>query len=106
MAPQTELQGRAGRQGVVTSFLGRLGAPVVQLGTNSRAVLAHISGIAHLFLLTLYLALVGPFRRLTQNRHRVFDMMRNVGVRSLAIVALVSFLIGAILVLQTATVMK
>jgi phospholipid/cholesterol/gamma-HCH transport system permease protein len=83
----------------VTAFFGRTGVPVV-------AFLQHVSGVTHLFLLTLYLAIVGPFRGLTRTRALVLPLMRNVGVKSLPIVALVSFLIGAILVLQTAAVMK
>jgi phospholipid/cholesterol/gamma-HCH transport system permease protein len=89
----------APRQGAVTSFFGRLGAPAV-------GVLAHISGVFHLFLQTLYLAVVGPFTRQTRTHALVFPVMRSVGVKSLPIVALVDFLIGAILVLQTASVMR
>lgn len=89
----------AAPQGRTTQFFGRVGAPVVGL-------LSHISGITNLFLLTLYLAVVGPFRKLTHTHRLVIPIMRNVGVKSLPIVALVSFLIGAILVLQTAAIMK
>jgi phospholipid/cholesterol/gamma-HCH transport system permease protein len=90
---------RPPKSGLLASFFGSIGRAVI-------GVLAHTSGIAHLFLLTLYLIFVGPFRRLTKTYSLVFPVMRNVGVRSLPIVALVSFLIGAILVLQTAVVMK
>jgi phospholipid/cholesterol/gamma-HCH transport system permease protein len=83
----------------LASFFGGIGRPAI-------GVLSHISGITHLFLLTVWLAVVGPFKRLTRTHTLVFPIMRNVGVKSLPIVALVSFLIGAILVLQTAAVMK
>jgi phospholipid/cholesterol/gamma-HCH transport system permease protein len=85
--------------GALVQFLGRVGAPTVGL-------LSHISGITHLFLLTIYLTVVGPFKKLTRTRSLVLPIMRSVGVKSLPIVSLVSFLIGAILVLQTAAVMK
>jgi phospholipid/cholesterol/gamma-HCH transport system permease protein len=99
MPPQSEAPQVLARQGRVASFLGRLGAPTI-------GVLSHVSGIAHLFFLTLYLAVVGPFTRQTRTHTLVFPLMRSVGVKSLPIVALVDFLIGAILVLQTASVMR
>jgi phospholipid/cholesterol/gamma-HCH transport system permease protein len=80
------------------SFFGRIGAPVV-------AVLSHISGISHLLWLAVWQSLVG-FRKPRRMADLVAPLMRNVGVKSLPIVGLVSLLIGAILVLQTAAVMK
>ncbi len=85
--------------GPVASFFGRIGAPAV--GT-----LEHVSGVAYLFVLTLYFAFVGPFRRQTKLRKQLFPIMGSVGVKSVPIVGLVSFLVGSILVLQTGAVMK
>jgi phospholipid/cholesterol/gamma-HCH transport system permease protein len=100
MPPETDAANvPAAGQGRSATSLGRIGAPVV-------GVLAHVSGIFHLFVQTVYLAVVGPLRRQTRTYGLVFPLMRSVGVKSLPIVALVDFLIGAILVLQTASVMR
>jgi phospholipid/cholesterol/gamma-HCH transport system permease protein len=88
----------APRSGSVASFFGRIGAPII-------GVLSHISGITHLFLHTIYLTFAG-MRRPGRLAALAAPVMRNVGLKSLPIVALVSLLIGAILVLQTASVMK
>src|SRR5262245_54453912 len=80
------------------AFFGAIGAPVV-------GVLSHISGIAHLFALTVWQSIVG-FRNPRRMAVLVAPLMRNVGVKSLPIVGLVSLLIGAILVLQTAAILK
>ena len=87
----------------VLQFFAAIGRPVAgpAIGT-----LQHVSGAAHLGATALWYALVGPFLGKTRMRKQLFPMMSNVGVTSLPIVALVSFLIGAILVLQTGAVLK
>ncbi|MHC4448295.1 MAG: MlaE family ABC transporter permease [Planctomycetota bacterium] len=70
------------------------------------ALLQHISGVWHLFLLTLYHSFVTPFQGRSKLRKQLFPMMSNVGVRSLPIVSLISVLMGAILVLQTGDVLQ
>jgi phospholipid/cholesterol/gamma-HCH transport system permease protein len=97
MATETQVR-KAPPTPFLASFFGRIGAPVV-------GVLSHISGIAHLFWLTLWQSIIG-FRKPRRMAELVAPLMRNVGVKSLPIVGLVSLLIGAILVLQTASVMK
>jgi phospholipid/cholesterol/gamma-HCH transport system permease protein len=87
------------QSGPIASVLGRFGAPTI-------GVITHVSGIVRLFGLTLRLLCVDLFRRPGRTLGLVFPLMRNVGQKSLPIVALVSFLVGAILVLQTAAVMK
>lgn len=80
-------------------FVGRLArrplVPVI-------AVLARAGGIARFLVLGLFYAALAPItgpRRLL--RRRLFPLLSNVGARSFPIVSLVSFLMGAILVLQT-----
>ncbi len=87
------------RSNVATRSLGQIGAPVI--GT-----VTHVSGVAYLFVLTVYFTFVGPFRGQTKIRKQLFALMSSVGVKSVPIVGLVSFLIGAVLVLQTGAVMK
>jgi phospholipid/cholesterol/gamma-HCH transport system permease protein len=98
MATHTQAGRAEPESGAVASFFGRLGAPIV-------GVLAHISGITHLLIKTVWLAVAG-LRRPGRLAALAAPVMRSVGVKSLPIVALVSLLIGAILVLQTAAVMK
>ena len=59
--------------------------------------LSHTSGVWHLFVSTLYYSTVGPFRETIKLRQQLFIMMSKVGVQSFPIVALISFLMGAIL---------
>ena len=66
----------------------------------------HAGGLYILFRQTLYWSTLGPFREKTEYRRQVFPLMEAIGNRSFAIVALVSFLIGAILVLQTGYVLE
>jgi phospholipid/cholesterol/gamma-HCH transport system permease protein len=56
--------------------------------------------------LTLYYATVGPLRGRSKLRAQLFLMMRNVGVQSFPIAALISLLLGAILVLQSGEPLK
>ena len=68
--------------------------------------LSHASGMAHIGVLALYHAFVAPWRGQGRLRDQLGPLLRNVGARSLPIVALVNFLVGAILVLQTGDVMQ
>lgn len=87
----------------VADALAALGRPVVGPAVG---VLEHVSGAARMAAQALYFACIAPFFGRTKIRKQLFPMMSNVGVTSLPIVALVSFLIGAILVLQTGNVLK
>ncbi|MEM7356957.1 MAG: ABC transporter permease [Acidobacteriota bacterium] len=81
-------------------------AAIGQLSRRSLAQLVtglgRVGGIAHLMAQGLWFAVAAPFvttrRMLVQ---QLFPLMSNVGARSFPIVSLVSFLMGAILVLQT-----
>jgi phospholipid/cholesterol/gamma-HCH transport system permease protein len=72
--------------------------------TTSKPILLlqHLSSIAHLFRQTLAWTLIKPVRGKPLRTTAVFVQMDEVGVKSVPIVALVSFFIGIILVLQTA----
>ena len=82
-------------------FLGRIGRAG---GGQARALigtLEHISGVWYLFRLTCFYSFVAPFVGRNALRKQLFPMLSNVGVRSFPIGFMVSYLIGAILVIQT-----
>jgi phospholipid/cholesterol/gamma-HCH transport system permease protein len=86
----------------VASAFEIIADPVARLG---RAVIGSIESLGAVTVLlrqTLYWCVVGPFTGQTRYRRLVFPLMRQIGVLSLAIVCLVAFLVGAILVMQTA----
>ncbi len=68
--------------------------------------LEHAGGMFRLLCRTLYWVLLGPFREKTEYRRHVFPLMEAIGNKSFAIVALVAFLIGVILVLQTGYILE
>lgn len=72
--------------------------------TESKAVffLRHITSISYFFSETMKWALVKPFQGKPLRFGAAVAQMDEVGVKSIPIVALVSFVIGIILVLQTA----
>jgi phospholipid/cholesterol/gamma-HCH transport system permease protein len=74
-----------------------LGSPRLAL----TGFLEHAGGMAILLKDTLYWSLLGPFRERTEHRRHAFPLMEAIGNKSFGIVALVAFLIGVILVLQT-----
>lgn len=83
----------------VSTWLGRPGRWVLE-GES------HLSSLWRLYRMTLYWICVGPFREKTRYRSQVFPLMDAIGVKSLLIVGIVNFLIGAILVLQTGDVLR
>ena len=85
--------------GLFGSTIAGFGGPVVS-GVKS------LGAVTILFQETLYWIFVGPFTGQTRFRRLVFPLMQQIGVKSLFITSLVSFLIGAILVLQTADQFK
>ena len=94
-------EGKAARERVSAAF-GPLGRLVGSATAYSREVFGRVGGIVHLMVQGLVQAAVSPFtgpRRLL--RKQLFPLMSNVGARSFPIISLVSFLMGAILVLQT-----
>lgn len=69
-------------------------------------LLQHMTGVWDLFVLTLYYSFVAPLTGRSKLRSQLFPMLSNVGVRSFPIVFMISFLIGAILVIQTGPILK
>jgi len=55
---------------------------------------------------TLYWTFVAPFREKTEHRLHTFPLMEAIGNKSFGIVALVAFLIGVILVIQTGYILE
>ncbi|HMS15393.1 MAG TPA: ABC transporter permease [Planctomycetota bacterium] len=88
------------------NLLGALGRGVLNWFSSLRGVLEHISGVFNLFRLTLYYSFIAPFVGRSRLRAQFLPMLANVGVKSFPIVFMISFLIGAILVIQTGPVMK
>lgn len=73
------------------------------VGASGRRVfLSHVASITLLSMHTLYWTFIAPFHRRTYSFASVLTQMDRAGVKSFPIVALVMFLIGLILVLQTA----
>lgn len=66
----------------------------------------HAGGLFDLFRRTLYWVFLGPVREKTEYRRQVFPLMEAIGNRSFSIVALIAFLIGIILVLQTGYILE
>ena len=94
----------AGRSG--GDVLGAIGRVGMRASTRPRAGLTHVSSIWHMLVSSLYYAAIAPMTGKSRLRRQLWPLMRNVGVRSFAIVALVNLLTGAILVLQTGDVME
>ena len=78
-----------------------LSAWISSVGRGAILFLEHAGGLLDLFRRTLYWVFVGPIREKTEYRRHVFPLMEAIGNRSFYIVALIAFLIGIILVLQT-----
>lgn len=87
--------------GPVGALLGVAGRFAGDPASSVVGWLRHVSGVWHLFILTLKFSFIVPLGGRSKLRKQLFPMMSNVGVRSLPIVALISALIGSILVLQT-----
>jgi phospholipid/cholesterol/gamma-HCH transport system permease protein len=83
-------------------FFGALGRRLEGLAGTLALSAGRTGGVFHLLVQGLWFALTAPFTSPRRVRLRqLFPLLSNVGVRSFPIVSLVSFLMGAILVLQT-----
>lgn len=71
---------------------------------KGRLFFIHVASMTHLSIQTLYWTFIAPFYRKAWSYNEVAFQMNRVGVRSFAIVALISFLLGVILFLQSAHV--
>ena len=96
----------ASKSNFLTRTLGGLGRGLHEKLRGFREPLEHLSGVWYLFVLTLKYSFVMPFTGRTRLRTNLVPMLGNVGVKSFPIVCLISLLIGAILVIQTGTVLK
>ena len=90
----------------ILGAVGSLGRSTHELAHSSTHFLAHASGVWRLFVKTLYFSFVAPFTKRSELRKQLCPMMSNVGVRSFPICALTTFLMGAILVLQSGEPLK
>ncbi|MBI2901320.1 MAG: ABC transporter permease [Planctomycetes bacterium] len=79
---------------------------IASVGRKALLFLHHTGGMFDLFRQALYWAFVAPFRQKTEYRRLVFPLIEAIGNKSFAIVSLVAFLIGVILVLQTGYVLQ
>lgn len=85
---------------------GSLGRQTNRVGRAMRGFVQHVSNLWRLFTSTLWYLTVGVVRGRTRMRGQLLPTMRNVGVRSLPVVAIITFLTGAILVLQTGDILR
>ena len=83
-----------------------LGRPVVGAVSGLREGIEALARVGGLLRQTLYWCLIGPFTGKTRFRQLVFPLMQQIGVRSLFITCLVAFLVGFILILNTADQLK
>ncbi len=83
-----------------------LGTPLSGLTHTLNLFLVNAGGMVELLLDTLYWTFVAPFREKTEHRRLTFPLMEAIGNKSFGIVALVAFLIGVILVIQTGYILE
>ena len=83
-----------------------LGKPLSGLTRNLRIFLENAGGMVELLIDSLFWTFIAPFRRKTEHRRLTFPMMEAIGNKSFGIVALVAFLIGVILVIQTGYILE
>src|SRR5579859_3251892 len=76
------------------------------LTRSLRSFFENAGGMVHLLLDTMFWTFVAPFRRKTEHRRLTFPLMEAIGNKSFGIVALVAFLIGVILVIQTGYILE
>lgn len=82
--------------------LGAFGLGVV---ARLMALFEAVGGVTLLFASTVRFLTQGVWQGRTKIRRQLFPLMANVGVRSFPIIALISFLMGAILVLNTGDIL-
>jgi len=91
--------------GAVVDFFGAIGRYAIGLVVRLRSGVEHVSSLWALLVQSLYFVAVAPLIGRSKLRPQLAPLMRNVGLRSFPIIALVNLLMGAILVLQTGDVM-
>src|SRR5436189_1675090 len=83
-----------------------LGSRLAEFALTIRRFLENAGGMWHLTRQTIYWTFIGPFREKTEHRRHTFPLMEAIGNKSFGIVALVAFLIGVILVIQTGYILE
>jgi phospholipid/cholesterol/gamma-HCH transport system permease protein len=71
-----------------------------------RLFFENTGGMYHLLRQTFYWTFLAPLRQKTEHRRHTFPLMEAIGNKSFGIVALVAFLIGVILVIQTGYILE
>src|SRR4029453_17800966 len=79
---------------------------LADLTRTLRLFFENTGGMYLLLRQTLYWTFVAPFREKTEHRRHAFPLMEAIGNKSFGIVALVAFLIGVILVIQTGYILE
>ena len=83
-----------------------LGSRLAEFALTVRRFLENAGGMWFLLRQTLYWTFIAPFREKTEHRRHTFPLMEAIGNKSFGIVALVAFLIGVILVIQTGYILE
>src|SRR6185295_894135 len=83
-----------------------LASRLTGLAHTLRLFFTNTGGMYALLRQTLYWTFVAPFREKTEHRRHTFPLMEAIGNKSFGIVALVAFLIGVILVIQTGYILE
>lgn len=86
--------------------IAALGRKLLDGRDRTLAFVRHAGNVARLFGSTLWYLTVGVARGRARFGRQILPLMRNIGVRSLAVVVLITFLTGAILVLQTGDLLR
>ncbi|MBI3858508.1 MAG: ABC transporter permease [Planctomycetes bacterium] len=83
-----------------------LGSRLADVSRTLRLFLENVGGMYFLLRQSLYWTFVAPLREKTEHRRHTFPLMEAIGNKSFGIVALVAFLIGVILVIQTGYILE
>ncbi|HVE38713.1 MAG TPA: ABC transporter permease [Planctomycetota bacterium] len=83
-----------------------LASRLAGLAHTLRLFFENTGGMYLLLRQTLYWTFLAPFREKTEHRRHAFPLMEAIGNKSFGIVALVAFLIGVILVIQTGYILE
>ena len=83
-----------------------LGSRLAEFARTLRHFFENVGGMWGLLVKTLYWTFLAPFREKTEHRRHTFPLMEAIGNKSFGIVALVAFLIGVILVIQTGYILE
>ena len=83
-----------------------LGSRLAEFALTVRRFLENAGGMWFLLRQTVYWTFIAPFHQKTEHRRHTFPLMEAIGNKSFGIVALVAFLIGVILVIQTGYILE